>query len=180
MNMCNGTLTSVMALALFTGVSAQTTTAATRSTPTQEQSQLVRSHYDACLLTANTSTWEALGLNSDQMTRIAEVQSRYRTYVQPPKEEPKAKQKGRKAKTVKGKEKAAQAQAPAQPLEKEVVKDAASTASTDAIEQTLETADLDNAALSAQPESFDEELRGILTPEQWAMWDKRCVETSMK
>lgn len=171
---------SVMALGLFAGASAQISTPAPQPMPTQESPQLVRSHYDACLLTANTSTWEALGLNSDQMTRIAEVQSRYRTYVQPPKEEPKAGKKGKKSRAVKSKETAAQKEAPAQPLDKETANDASSPVSTDPIEQTLGSADQDNSALNTQPVSFDEELRGILTPEQWAMWDKRCLETSMK
>lgn len=174
---------AVTALALFTGANAQTTTPpATDKNVTQETMQPVRSHYDACLLTANTSSWEALGLNSDQMTRIAEVQSRYRTYVQPPKEEPKAKQKGKNSKAVKGKENTAKAEARAKEhLDKSAVNDAPASQGTDAVEQTLNTAPgEESAALSAQPVSFDEELRGILTPEQWAMWDKRCAETSMK
>lgn len=174
---------AVMALALFTGANAQTTTTpATDKNLPQETMQPVRSHYDACLLTANTSTWEALGLNNDQMTRIAEMQTRYKTYVQPPKEDPKAKQKGKKAKAVKNKETVAKAEAPAKEhLDKSAVNDAAASQGTDAMEQTLNAAPgEESAALSAQPVSFDEELRGILTPEQWAMWDKRCAETSMK
>lgn len=173
---------AVMALALFTGANAQTTTTpATDKNLPQETMQPVRSHYDACLLTANASTWEALGLNSDQMTRIAEVQTRYKTYVQPPKEDPKAKQKGKKSKAMKSKETAAKAEAPAKEhLDKAAVNDAPAAQGTDPVERTLAAPDQESAALSAQPVSFDEELRGILTPEQWAMWDKRCAETSMK
>ena len=175
---------AVMALALFTGANAQTTTIpATDNNPPQEATQPVRSHYDTCLLTANNSTWEALGLNNDQVTRIAEVQTRYKAYVAPPKEEAKAKQKGKKSKAVKSRETAAKDEM----LDKSAGHDATDAKQTDETLQKPSEATPDNtrvdetaAAMSAQPVPFDEELRGILTPEQWAMWDKRCADTSMK
>jgi hypothetical protein len=179
----------VMALALFTSANAQTTPTTPTEKAGQDPAQPVRSQYNDCLLSANNATWSALGLNSDQMSRIAEVQTRYKTYVQPPKETADAKKhKGKKGQAVKSKPSSAgKKTAETEHLDKSAVNDAAEAQQADPGKPPATEAVADNTqvvgnpdALAAQPASFDEELRGILTPEQWAMWDKRCAETSMR
>ncbi len=183
MDMTTKSIVAVMALALFASANAQTgtTTSKDKSDPPQVP-ELLRSHYDACLLTANSSTWSALGLNSDQMTRIAEVQTRYRTYVNPPKPAVEEKKSKKKSKATK----ADNAELNKEHLDKSVVNDAdpkqtdAATLPPSTLEAPTGNTSLESEAMGAQALSYDEELRGILTPEQWAIWDKRCAETSMK
>ncbi len=177
-----------MTLALFTGAHAQSGTTQPKEVvdPAQQPVELQRSHYNDCLLTASNATWTALGLNSDQVTRIAEVQSRYKSFVNPPKEATKEKSSKKKSASTATKEDAA---ADTKTLDKSAVNDAVAPTPTDIAPANVapEAAPADNtsvegaaSAMALPPVSFDEELRGILTPEQWSLWDKRCAETSMK
>ncbi|MEO8589109.1 MAG: hypothetical protein ABI432_07070 [Flavobacteriales bacterium] len=103
-----------------------------------------KSAYHECFVTAGPSTWKALGLDDQQATRVADLQSRYKAEMNPPKEEKKGKATAPKATTA--------------PVDKTGTVEAVAP---DAMEMP-------------QFASVDDELRSILTPQQLTLWEKKC------
>ncbi len=124
--------------------------------------------YHTCLLNAGNETWKVLGLDAQQAGRVADLQARYKTSLNPPKEE---KTKGKKVKATAEKGAKATVAEPASTL----VSTGAGKETMDPLKQpaegTVEATTLDGMPTVAP---VDEELRSILTPEQMALWEKKC------
>lgn len=195
------TLSTAMALTLGVMAWAQTSPAAQEQQPT---APYVKSTYHDCLTMAGTNTWQAMGLNSDQMARLNDMQTRYKLAGQADAEaKAKAEEKAAKEARKSGKRKQANEPKAAAQSPNAVSGSTAAVRTTTPVPQTdkepsapmtkdrgtaLEPAtegqatlekgepsmDAD-AAMSAQPvSSYDEELRAILTPEQMHLWERRC------
>ena len=190
------TIISSLALVACATVFAQNTAA---PTPQQDPVPQVQSIYGECLLAAGTSTWETLGLNGDQITRVTALQTRYKQDVQAAKEKALADEKA--AAKGKGKvKKEAEAKAPVteptqvapttsqkveeKQLDPAVKSEAAILEPPVDVDATLEEG-VDFSAATAKPleeySPFDAEFRAVLTPGQLTLWERRCdTRTSMQ
>ncbi len=189
------TIITSVALAACATVFAQNTAA---PTPQQDTVQHVLSIYDECLLTAGNGSWKALGLNDDQITRVSELQLRYKESAKAA--EAKAVADEKAAAKGKGKVKKESAKAPAA-TSLEQKKAEGRTAEQPEVKQAdpnVEPAMKDNTALEPPMElngtldkeedfsaatgtippmeysPLDAELRAILTPAQLTLWERRC------
>lgn len=192
------TIITSVALAACATVFAQNNVA---PAPQQDTVQHVQSIYDECLLTAGTSSWQALGLNTDQVARVTELQTRYKQSAKAAEEKAIADEKAAaKAAKGKGKVKKEAEKAPAA-ASVDAKKADVLTAKQPEVEQVdpqVEPAMKDNTALEPPVElngsldkeedfsaatgtvppmeysPLDAELRAILTPGQLALWERRC------
>ncbi len=188
------TIITSAALVAFAAVFAQEKVA---TPPQQVPDEHVKSIYNECLLTAGTSSWQALGLNSDQMTRITELQTRYQQSVKAAEakaladEKASAKAKG-KAQVKKaaneatppasGKQEAIKLErTEGEQTQREVepsMKDSTATVPPVGSDGTLDKQEEFSATTGTQEpveySPLDTELRAILTPSQLALWERRC------
>ena len=172
--------------ALGYGQNGTTAPNTTGQDPAQQQPQ--QSIYHECLVSAGPYTWKVLGLNEDQVARINAVQARYKESLQPPKEEKKTgKDKGNKDQASKKVQNPAVNSGVDQPG---IAKSEGKSDNPDVNVQngknenemnTLQgnTVTADGTEGQPLPPSVNDELKTILTPEQWAQWDRQCAHPQM-
>src|SRR5262245_53558281 len=183
------TLCTSLALAACAMAFAQNTAT---TTPQQDTLAYVKSTYDECLLAAGSSTWQAMGLTSEQVTRVSEMQTRYKQGGQAAAEakakaDEKAAKEAAKANKTKNKSKVQKdaadkangtSSSTTQPVEEKQtdpsVKDKGQAPPPTNEHGTLEKdAEIPVAVQPDQgPSPYDAELRTILTPEQFQMWER--------
>jgi hypothetical protein len=143
-----------------------------------------QSVYHECLVNAGPYTWKVLGLNEDQVARISAVQTRYKESLQPPKEEKKDK-KSKKDQAAKKVQNPAVNSGADQPKGEEGKSDNPDVnvrnSKNESEMNTLEgnTATAEGTEGQPVPATVSDELRTILTPEQWAQWDRQCAHPQM-
>ena len=160
---------STAALCLLTLAQAQEGTTPRTMTTNDVQDPLAprTSVYHTCLVNAGVETWKVLGLDAQQADRIMDLQARYKTSLNPPMEE-----KGTKGKATAVKTPKATTAVPASTKVSAVSgKDMQDTTQVRMADGSVEVTSPDMPPVTA---SVDDELRTILTPEQLALWAKKC------
>lgn len=175
------TLISAMAIAMCAVANAQTdanTPARPPAAMAAQDTSLHRSVYNECLLVAGSYTWQALGLTSDQVARVSALQGAYKAMMAP--KEPAKATKGAKRNKARQPEPTHDAATAAAVSSARGTSDAMAATSTDPSVLDPNASLQGNASASQQPLSIDDQFRAILTPEQLALWERRCNErTSM-
>lgn len=150
--------------------------------PAQQQPQ--QSVYHECLVNAGPYTWKVMGLDEGQVARISAVQTRYKESLEPPKETLKDKKKNKKDQAAKKVQNPAVSSGVDQPGVAKgeegksnnpdvAVRDSKSESEMSTLEGTTVTAE--GTEVPALPPTVTEELQLILTPQQWAQWDRQCA-----
>jgi hypothetical protein len=151
--------------------------------PAQQNPQ--QSVYHDCLVSAGPYTWKVLGLDEDQVNRISAVQTRYKESLEPAKDtkSKKDKEKGKKEQAARKVQNPAVSSSADQPA---VTQGEAGKSSNPDVnvrnskrENVMPPAEGNATAEGSEGESLPptvtDELQSILTPEQWARWDRQCA-----
>ena len=152
----------------------------------QEPAAPARVLQQDCLLIAGNNTWKALGLSDDQITRLAALQERHKAEIAPPVEEKDVKGKKKAAATKKAEPAVGKTEvidktgveADKQPAQAELDPSKAAPTDNTGTQAPGETTAPDAVTEPLQPValSVNDELRTILTPEQYALWSTQCAE----